>query len=48
MNQPITYEFIDRDKKMIKNIYAAVTVFLVTVLLIGGIYLQSMIEVFTA
>lgn len=36
-----------RDERMIKNIYTAVMLFLVMVLLIGGVYVNSIIEVFT-
>lgn len=42
MNTPTVC--LDRDKKMIKNIYTAVMFFLFMVLLIGGIYLESLAE----
>lgn len=37
-----------RDRKMEKNIYKTAVLYLVMVLLIGGVYLHSVIEVFTA
>lgn len=42
------YAYTDeRERNMTKNIYTAVMLFLMMVLLIGGVYINSVMEVFT-